>query len=282
MKFDLHWEVNILDEILDATTEKITFRKRNYHLLKSFQSIERETIFKKNRNGIESSSGYAYNTTSILPLIFQYNQWQIEQCREWVKYPDLFKLLEYMKLAFKNNLIAHNCINFFSRKKRYQEKAKAINRIIEVISTFNYPFLKWGYQTDVHTISYPYILYFQIGDFQISFHLNQLPNDQIPIFQGTWDKIVNVKFPIKLSYVKKLLKKHKYKLDELKGNCYGLKLPSNFNTMEELKSQIDQTIKDHDYAKERLKEKQDKKTKNESIQSKYQFHSLDKWLLVDK
>ncbi len=50
------------------------------------------------------------------------------------------------------------------------------------------------------------VVYFKIGDKQISFHTDNVTTG--PEFEEGWDGIVNNSYPFSVSYVKKLMKEH--------------------------------------------------------------------------
>ena len=115
-----------------------------------------------------------------------------------------------------------------ARKKRlYARKNALLQQAIALTLQVKAPFIKWGYKmsTADDWSSYPVIIYFQFGEYQVSFHSKI--TTPMPRFKGSWIGEVNIIFPITEGVLQTLLAQHPdydpwkpvfYAADELRQN----------------------------------------------------------------
>jgi hypothetical protein len=154
----------------------------------------------------------------------EFRKLQEEYLQKWYDQPDLIKIFFMLKRAFESNVKAHSSRKYWAEQKHYSVKSESLQLIVDYLSEnyMDYPFFSWGNQYDELTKGFQFILYFQIGEDQISFHsaIEIATNgEDIPEFQGKWCGYSQDKFPFSIKKIKQLCKENEIKFSELQNGA---------------------------------------------------------------
>jgi hypothetical protein len=124
----------------------------------------------------------------------------------WAKLSNLRKLVFLLEFIFDRNKLAHGNGQRGRRRRQFEKKSKVLENAIEYAKSIHgdLPFFDYGKQYDA-TPNYPSIIYFQFGDLQISFHSDL---EDVKVFPGKWNGIINEDCPVNLREVLHLMIKH--------------------------------------------------------------------------
>lgn len=160
------------------------------------------------------TEGYSVSKKTFKAAVIEFNEIRDKYREKWENYPKIFKLVDILRKSWKSNKGAKNVYSRNTRSRLYGRKERFIWRAIELAKEINLPFFSWGCNMDYSCVNYNVVLYFQIGDEQVSFHTDYL--DNVPEFQGEWIGFEQYTFPLSITKVKKIAKKYGIKAKDIK------------------------------------------------------------------
>ena len=126
--------------------------------------------------------------------------------KKWEQYPKIFQLIDILSKALNSNKGAKNVHTRGHKANCYMRKESFIEKAISLARQINLPFFSWGCQYDHKCINYEVVLYFQIGDKQVSFHTSEIY--EAPKFSGAWIGYDQFSFPFSITHAKQLAKQY--------------------------------------------------------------------------
>jgi hypothetical protein len=150
--------------------------------------------------------GYHVDRNTYLNAKEEFLPIQKKMADKWKNYPKIFKLIDILNKLFNANKGAKNVYNKGLQNRCYDRKDDFLNKAISLAKHINLEFFSWGCKLDEDCPHYEVVVYFQIGEEQVSFHTKTIQS--APEFPFDWNGEVNEIFPFSINYVKKLAKKH--------------------------------------------------------------------------
>jgi hypothetical protein len=200
MKFEWWWTWTP-EMLIRQVTETEVIINRGFVKFLKLLTTKRPAHFQF-YDGHPQHRGYAVPRGEFVEAHRKFEQMREKGLRRWNAKPDLEKLVQLLKQCFERNKRAHDRRGW-ARDLHFDKKSCLLERAIFYASRIEGSGFKWGIHHD-GTLGYPYILYFQLGEAQVSFHVSEDLAWDVPPFRGEWIGHPQARFPITKAVIKRV------------------------------------------------------------------------------